>query len=629
MPAAGYAKTATLTIPAGSVASDQINFKLPVLITADAVLAATARADGFDILPTLLDGTVLDFERQRYNPATGELLLFVNLPAFLSATDTVIEINIGNAAAPDQQNSALTYADSTIVMHGDGVTLHDSSPAATDGVMSAGAIAAPATPSPLGTGVNLDGSQGIGFDGARFIPTLYTASFWYMDVTAAGTFINMTGPTLGNEDILRFEDKGGWSGKTDWGASFAGIANTLAGAHRIAISYNDATGDLTLYQDGVQEIVANGAPIPAGTQAAFAYFGMRAGDSKWTAMDIAEIRVTDYETSIDLEAAYFAAESNPSAFYSLSAWVDNSTAVSHSLSDGVQTGSLSTVAASVGTAHALSGAGLLGALSLTTALAGSTHVLSGAAQAGVLAINSATVTTSSALSSANSRGLLAANSGTIGSQHRLSSGSATGSLALTASSIGTQHVLLAATTQGSATLTAAVVGTQQSLSSALNIGALSRLDGQQTPSHALSAVAARGSLAQLSATLSTSMRLSDGVQRGGVSLTAATIGSQHRLSSAITQGALSLLDGVQLPTHALTDADSIGAVSLIITPISSQHRLSSALSVGIISITHGSMNPAPEGAGIAQHQPTRYGLKHQVDHLTVTHQQTHYEAQHG
>ena len=99
-----------ITILASEVADDLTNF--PVLIrTTDPEWADTsnggyvAQSDGGDILFTAGDRTTkLDHEIEKYNPATGELVAWVEVRSLSASEDTNIYIFYGNADAVDQWN---------------------------------------------------------------------------------------------------------------------------------------------------------------------------------------------------------------------------------------------------------------------------------------------------------------------------------------------------------------------------------------------------------------------------------------------------------------------------------------------------------------------------------------------
>src|SRR4029077_8512824 len=98
-----------------SGSSSLANFPVLFSVT-DANLKSVAnggsvgKSDGTDILFTAGDAvTKLSHEIERYNPATGELVAWVKVPALSPSTDTGLYIYYGNAAAADQQDRVNTW----------------------------------------------------------------------------------------------------------------------------------------------------------------------------------------------------------------------------------------------------------------------------------------------------------------------------------------------------------------------------------------------------------------------------------------------------------------------------------------------------------------------------------------
>ncbi len=93
-----------------SGASSLTNFPMLFSVT-DANLKSVAnggsvgKLDGTDILFTDSSGTLkINHELESYNPVTGQVIAWVQVPSLSPTADTVIYIYYGNAAAADQQN---------------------------------------------------------------------------------------------------------------------------------------------------------------------------------------------------------------------------------------------------------------------------------------------------------------------------------------------------------------------------------------------------------------------------------------------------------------------------------------------------------------------------------------------
>ena len=105
-----------ITIDSTKIIGDLDDFPVLVSIT-DPDLAASARADGFDIAFTGSNGsTKLDHEIEKYDGGTGELVAWVRVR--LSASqDKTIYMYYGNATAGDQQNATAVWNASYMSVH--------------------------------------------------------------------------------------------------------------------------------------------------------------------------------------------------------------------------------------------------------------------------------------------------------------------------------------------------------------------------------------------------------------------------------------------------------------------------------------------------------------------------------
>lgn len=100
-----------ITIDHTKVDATQSNFPVLVNLSSDSDLSAGARSDGHDILFTASDGTTkLDYERELYTPATGELVSWVKVPSLSGSADTEIYMYYGNPpVSSDQANTTGTW----------------------------------------------------------------------------------------------------------------------------------------------------------------------------------------------------------------------------------------------------------------------------------------------------------------------------------------------------------------------------------------------------------------------------------------------------------------------------------------------------------------------------------------
>jgi MSHA biogenesis protein MshQ len=105
-PGNGYAYLRTITISHAKVSGSSSLIDFPVLISlpSDSSLAANAQSSGNDILFTDFSGNKLNCEIETYNPASGQLIAWVQVPSVSPAADTVIYMFYGNPSAGNQQN---------------------------------------------------------------------------------------------------------------------------------------------------------------------------------------------------------------------------------------------------------------------------------------------------------------------------------------------------------------------------------------------------------------------------------------------------------------------------------------------------------------------------------------------
>jgi hypothetical protein len=184
---------------------DLVAFPVLLNFPSDANLAAHALANGDDILFTSADGTTkLAHEIESYTPATGALVVWVNVPTVSANVDTVLDLYYGNAGSSNQQNpSAVWDAHYHGVWHlkENGVLAADSTSNANNA--TSGTLPTQ-TSGQIGKGQSFDGSsQSIGIPDAASldIPTNGTFSVWFK---------------LDEFRQSDFFEKGGFGGYTAW-----------------------------------------------------------------------------------------------------------------------------------------------------------------------------------------------------------------------------------------------------------------------------------------------------------------------------------------------------------------------------------------------------------------------------
>lgn len=115
-----YRKTITIDNTLVSGAIDLENFPFYFYLESDADLADEALANGYDIIFTTNTGTVLDFELDQFNEATGEIGAWIEIPILDVDADTEIYVYYGNAAAINLENPTGVWGgDYILVQHMD------------------------------------------------------------------------------------------------------------------------------------------------------------------------------------------------------------------------------------------------------------------------------------------------------------------------------------------------------------------------------------------------------------------------------------------------------------------------------------------------------------------------------
>ena len=87
-----------LTIDHTKVPSNQTNFPVLINLSTDADLAAKAQDNGADFLFTDSEGNELDYELEKFDGSTGELVTWIKVPLLSSTSSTVIYMYYGNSS---------------------------------------------------------------------------------------------------------------------------------------------------------------------------------------------------------------------------------------------------------------------------------------------------------------------------------------------------------------------------------------------------------------------------------------------------------------------------------------------------------------------------------------------------
>ena len=115
---ANWSNRQKITILPTLADADLTNFPYLVKITDPAnPIFSIPQADGDDILFTAADGTTkLNHEIEKYNPATNELYIWVQVPTISGTVNTEIYMYYGNGSAANQQSVAATWDDDFVMV---------------------------------------------------------------------------------------------------------------------------------------------------------------------------------------------------------------------------------------------------------------------------------------------------------------------------------------------------------------------------------------------------------------------------------------------------------------------------------------------------------------------------------
>jgi hypothetical protein len=280
---------------------------------------SVGKADGTDILFTDSSGTLkINHELESYNPVSGQVIAWVQVPLVSPTTDTVIYIYYGNAAAADQQNKTGVWDSNYVavwhVPNGTILSASDSTSNANQGTI----IGATAT-----TG-QIDGGMSTGSSKYVLSPTMpsslsVTWSGWIKS-SASGNYQMITSAVNGNYYELRLDS----SNHADFVWNYPGAGNygevqgttpmTDGNWHYLVGTYDGAS--IRLYVDGSQV----GSSAAAGFTTPFTSFEMggRQGDASYPfngSMD--EIRYSKTNRSADWTLTEYRNQNSPGTFYAI------------------------------------------------------------------------------------------------------------------------------------------------------------------------------------------------------------------------------------------------------------------------------------------------------------------------
>ena len=339
----GYSYVRAITIDHTKVPNtDQVNF--PFLFSdKDPLLATTANgghvtnSKGYDIIFTSdpVGQTPLNYEMEQYNPATGQVIAWVQIPTLSHTSNTTIYLFYGNSSVTtSQQNPAATWDANYIgVWHlGNGslLSLNDSTSNANN-AMNDGSLAAPG---PFAGGMSTNGST---------YATIGTPASLTNLAQGPATFSAWVYSAVGNGGIIMGKDDGnnvaGWSlalnsnHNVDFAIVFSGYdikLHSSAATGNNVWSYVTATVNGSATGSATATVYVNG--VPSGTvtggggtteddsaQVAYlanaTYSDQASGPFKGST---AEFRISNTIRSADWIATEYNNQNSPSTFFALS-----------------------------------------------------------------------------------------------------------------------------------------------------------------------------------------------------------------------------------------------------------------------------------------------------------------------
>jgi hypothetical protein len=319
-----------------SGASSLTNFPMLFSVT-DANLKTLAnggsvgKVDGTDILFTDSSGTLkINHELESYNPATGQMIAWVQVPSLSPAADTMLYIYYGNAAAADQQNKTgvwdSNYAGVWHLPNGTVLSANDSTSNANNGANHG----ATATPGEIGGAASLSGASYVdaGNGASLGITSSITISGWVNFASASTSWealiakgdssyrIHLCGSTSycaqgGTPNAFTFGLTGP-SGTADLGSN---IVPALGAYYYVVGTYDGATqkiyinGSLNQSQSRSGSISANSYDLALGNNLE------QSGRSLNGILD--EVRISNSARSPDWILTEYRNQNAPATFLSL------------------------------------------------------------------------------------------------------------------------------------------------------------------------------------------------------------------------------------------------------------------------------------------------------------------------
>lgn len=333
----GYNFGKQIAIPSSSVSGsvDLSNFPLLISIT-DSDLRTVANsgnvsnANGFDIVFTQSDcSTLLDHQIEKYDPVTGEYVVWVRVPILSASRRTDIHMYYGNSSISIDPSTTSTWSSNYAAvwhMNQSPVTtapqLIDYTVNNNNGTANGTMLASDLVVGKIGNSINFDGSNDF-FDcgsSSSVHPTGdLTVSAWINADATNGHIINCGGGWddpgyslfhLSNRIRIELQR----TGEKDI------IDNNIAvdgNWHFVALTYNNATGLTRCFIDGAFQTSTGVHTGPIGTPIENLNIGRKEQNNFYFNGLIDEGRVILENKSFDWLLTEYNNQNNPSTFYSI------------------------------------------------------------------------------------------------------------------------------------------------------------------------------------------------------------------------------------------------------------------------------------------------------------------------
>jgi RHS repeat-associated protein len=329
----GYSYMRMITIDHTKVPNtDQANF--PFLFnTTDPLLANTASGGhvtspaGNDIIFTSDPSglTVLNYELEEYNPATGQVIAWVRVPNLSHNMDTVIYMFYGNSnVSTPQQNPAgvwdSTYEGVWHLANGTVLSTNDSTTHSNNGTD----YGATATTGEIDGAASFNGNSYIDIGNMGSFPAQGMIEFW-MQPSSLSSYPNAftTNYNGGNNGIRFEEDSSGDFSVAIGNGDFNGYSFTSGGLvpnawYQVVLTWDTASSTAAGYINGMPAFNVNSSNLwPSTLQNVAIGSGYNTGRN-WNGI-IDEVRVANAARSADWVATEYNNQSSPQSFYSFSA----------------------------------------------------------------------------------------------------------------------------------------------------------------------------------------------------------------------------------------------------------------------------------------------------------------------